>query len=53
MAKMTIIIDDTLEDKFRTEVFLYIGKKNGHIKQAVTEAFKMWLLSNAKQRKAE
>lgn len=45
MGKMSIRIDDELENKFRTAVFNKLGKKNGHIKEAIEAGIVLWLES--------
>ena len=41
--KLTILIDDELDEKFREAVFKRKGMKKGNITEAVEEALKQWI----------
>lgn len=43
MGKMNIVLDDTLEEKFRKVVFERKGMKKGNISEALEEAIKYWM----------
>ena len=43
MKSLNVFIDDSLDERFRAEVFRRIGLRKGALKDAVTEAIEMWL----------
>jgi hypothetical protein len=43
MSRMNIVLDDSLEDKFRNEVYKRFGMKKGNISMAIEEAVKLWI----------
>jgi hypothetical protein len=43
MGKMNIILNDDLEDRFRTAVFQKKGMKKGNISEALEEAIDAWI----------
>jgi hypothetical protein len=48
MAKLNLIIDDELDEKFRSEVAKRLGMKKGNLTKAVEEALDLWLKLEAK-----
>jgi len=43
MPKMTVVINDELDKKFKEEIFKDKGMKRGNIQEAVEEAIQMWI----------
>ena len=43
MAKMTVAIDDDLEDRFREAIFHDRGMRKGNIQTAIEEAIELWI----------
>ncbi len=43
MTKMTVVISDELEKKFKDEIFKDKGMKRGNIQDAVEEAISLWI----------
>lgn len=43
MGKLNVKIDDSLDEKFRQEVFKRKGMKKGNLTKAVQEAMLMWI----------
>jgi len=50
MAKMTLVISDELEKRFRETVFKVKGMKKGNIQFCVEEALEAWIKEKNKQR---
>jgi len=50
MAKLTVIIDDKLDERFREAVFKSKGMHRGNITEAVEEAIELWV-RNQKEEK--
>lgn len=48
MGKMTLVINDELEKRFRRAVFEVKGMKKGNIQQAIEEAIELWIREVAK-----
>jgi len=51
MAKLTILIKDDLDEKFREAVFKDKGMHRGNITEAVEEALRLWITEQAKEEK--
>jgi hypothetical protein len=47
--KLTVLIDDKLDEKFRTAVFKKKGMHKGNITDAVEEALECWVRENIKE----
>lgn len=45
MTRINLVIDDDLDEQFRSEVARRLGMKKGNIKIAIEEAMKMWIES--------
>jgi hypothetical protein len=43
MAKITVLIKDELDEKFREAVFKTKGMHRGNITEAIEEALNMWI----------
>lgn len=43
MKSLNVFVDDSLDERFRAEVFRRKGLRKGALKDAVTEAIEMWL----------
>jgi len=43
MAKLTVLIDDKLDEKFREAVFKKKGMHKGNITEAIEEAIDLWI----------
>ncbi|RLI60850.1 MAG: hypothetical protein DRO67_08620 [Candidatus Asgardarchaeum californiense] len=50
MGAIKVILQDNLEEQFRTEVFKSKGMKKGNLTQAIEEAVTMWIESERKKR---
>ena len=52
MAKMNIVLDDALEERFRKAVFETKGMKKGNISSAIEEALDAWIKEQEKNKKS-
>lgn len=43
MARINLVIDDELDEQFRSEVAKRLGMKKGNLKIAIEESIKMWI----------
>jgi len=43
MARINLVIDDDLDEQFRSEVAKRLGMKKGNIKIAIEEAIRIWI----------
>ena len=43
MARINLVIEDELDEQFRTAVAKRLGMKKGNIKIAIEEAMRMWI----------
>ena len=43
MGKVTLVLDDELEQKFRKAIFESKGMKRGNIQAAIEEAVQCWI----------
>jgi hypothetical protein len=43
MARINLVIDDELDEQFRSEVAKRLGMKKGNIKIAIEEALRIWI----------
>jgi hypothetical protein len=50
MGAIKVILQDDLEEQFRTEVFKSKGMKKGNLTEAIEEAVKMWIKSQKEKR---
>ena len=50
MGAIKVILQDDLEEKFRTEVFKSKGMKKGNLTIAIEEAITSWIDSQQKKR---
>jgi len=41
--KITVVLDNELDEKFRETVFKVKGMRKGNIQEAVIEALKLWI----------
>jgi len=51
MGKITVVVNDDLEKKFRETVFKDKGMKQGNISLSIEEALEMWIREKSKQQK--
>jgi hypothetical protein len=51
VGKITVVIRDDLEKKFRETVFKDKGMKQGNISLSIEEALEMWMENKAKEQK--
>ncbi|MDP2841944.1 MAG: hypothetical protein Q8O17_06705 [Candidatus Methanoperedens sp.] len=51
MTKMTVVINDELETKFREAIFLDKGMKRGNIHDAIEEAIELWIKEKTEEKK--
>jgi len=49
--KLTILLDEKLDQKFRETVFKVKGMRKGNLQEAVYEALEMWIDEKAKHQK--
>lgn len=47
--KLTVILDDELDERFRESVFKSKGMRRGNITEAVEEAIDLWIESQEKE----
>jgi hypothetical protein len=45
MPKLTVLIDDKLDKKFRETIFKAKGMRKGNLTEAVEEAMLLWIAS--------
>lgn len=50
MGAIKVILQDDLEEQFRTEVFKSKGMKKGNLTEAIEEAVSMWIKSQKTKR---
>lgn len=51
--KLTILLDEKLDEKFRETVFKVKGMRKGNLQEAVHEALEMWIEKKAREAKEE
>jgi hypothetical protein len=51
MAKLNLVIDDKLDQKFRETIFKAKGMKKGNVTEAVEEAIELWIDKQTKEKK--
>ena len=51
MTKMTVVIKDDLDERFREAVFRSKGLHKGNITEAIEEAIELWISKQAKETK--
>jgi len=49
MGKMTLVVKDDLEERFRKAVFEYKGMRKGNIQTCIEEAIELWIKEKAKE----
>lgn len=49
--KLTFIIDDKLDEKFREAVFKMKGMRRGNLTEAIEEAIELWIEETTKKSK--
>lgn len=49
MGKVTLVLDDKLEERFREAIFKSKGMKRGNMSEAFEEALEMWIKSTNKK----
>jgi len=52
MAKLTVLIKDELDERFREAVFKTKGMHRGNITEAIEEAIDLWIEKQTKTKKA-
>lgn len=53
MGKITVVINDDLEKKFRETVFKDKGMKQGNISLSIEEALEMWIREKSSKHQRE
>ena len=48
MAKVTLVLNDELELKFRDAIYKTKGMKRGNIQSSIEEAIEMWIREKTK-----
>jgi hypothetical protein len=43
MGKVTLVLDDKLEERFREAIFKSKGMRRGNIQSAIEEAVELWI----------
>ena len=51
MTKMTVVINDDLDERFREAVYKSKGLHKGNITEAVEEAIELWITKQSKEKK--
>jgi len=51
--KLTVFLDEKLDEKFRETVFKVKGMRKGNLQEAVYEALEMWIEAKAKQNRGK
>lgn len=51
VKKLTVLLDDELDKKFREMVFKSKGMRRGNIREAVIEALEMWIDEKSREEK--
>jgi hypothetical protein len=51
MTKMTVVIKDDLDERFREAVFKSKGLHKGNITEAIEEAIELWITNQSKEKK--
>jgi hypothetical protein len=49
--KLTVLIQDELDEKFRNAIFQKKGMHKGNLTEAIEEAIEMWIDKKAKTKK--
>lgn len=49
MGKLTLVINDELEEKFRRAIFESMGMKKGNMQHAIEEAITNWISEKHKK----
>jgi hypothetical protein len=49
MGKVTLVLDNKLEERFREAIFKSKGMKKGNISEAMEEAIEMWIDKKARE----
>ena len=49
--KMTVLIEDELDERFRRAIFEVKGLRRGNITEAVEEAIELWIKTRKKEEK--
>jgi hypothetical protein len=47
MARLNMVIDDELDEQFRTAVAKRLGMKKGNLQKAAEEALRLWLAQDS------
>ena len=51
MGKVTLVVDDKLEERFREAIFKSKGMRRGNMSEAFQEALEMWIDKQARKPK--
>jgi hypothetical protein len=49
MGKLTLVLDDDLENQFREAIFKAMGMRRGNMQLAIEEAIKSWIKDKQKE----
>jgi hypothetical protein len=49
MATITVNVDDSVEKRFRKEVYEHLGEEKGVLGRAITEALRLWIEEKAQE----
>jgi Arc/MetJ-type ribon-helix-helix transcriptional regulator len=52
MGKVTLVLDDKLEERFREAIFKSKGMKRGNMSEAFHEAIELWIESKKEEKKS-
>jgi hypothetical protein len=52
MGKVTLVLDDKLEERFREAIFKAKGMKRGNMSQAFHEAIELWIENQTEGKKS-
>jgi metal-responsive CopG/Arc/MetJ family transcriptional regulator len=53
MGKVTLVLDDKLEERFREAIFKSKGMRRGNMSEAFQEAIETWIRDHADEKKVK
>lgn len=52
MGKVTLVLDDKLEERFREAIFKSKGMKRGNLQSAIEEAIELWIEKQTEEKRS-